>query len=665
MKKLVVIFSLFFAFPLWGQQTLSKEQILDSLQTHDYPEKIGFQFELVRMYMRTNPDTAKYLLDKYYKEGAEFYNPKNKIIHHQLKGYTYYFEAKFDSAVSQLEKSVKYAEASPFEDKEVLLPSLYNALGVMYQRWGYGVKAAEYTSKAIAIHNENKNTKGAAVGYNNLSALYREQKEFKRAIEAGKKAAAMHVQLKDTLQFAGSYNNIGLAFNDLHQRDSARFYFELSLSFRDSAVDPRGFSNVLNNLGLLYVKEGELSRGKDLFDKALQTRAKYQDEYGMAKCYLNLVDWAIAVKDYQGAKAYIDKAEALSHGIGSLSFQIELLDKKLDVLEYLKDYKAVTKEYKEFLTLRDSLYNIDRGREIGKMEAEMESALAKNELEALKRENEIDEQTIKFLFLVGCIMTLLALVLVYVGIRLRRQKDKLNELHETLEENHAEVVKEAEERSQILSYMSHEIRTPLGGIISLAMLNQDETDSKMVHENNQMILDAGYQLLEMINKVLDFARIESGKVALDLKTIWVYDSWAKALELFQSMASEKGLSLQNNCSKEVAILADPDLFQMLASNFVSNAIKYCDKGSITINSWIETGNVVMSITDTGIGMSEEDLTRLFQAYTRVGDTNSTNRQGTGLGLTLSLRIAQLHHGDIRVESEKGKGTTFYITWPLS
>lgn len=648
-----------------GQENLSKEQVLDSIQMLDYPKKINFQFELVRMYMRTNPDTALFLLNNYYESGGSKYRAKDQVIHYQLKGYTYYFESKFDSAVSNLEKSVNYAESTSFEDKEKLLPALYNALGVMYQRWGYGVKAAEYTSKAIAIHNDKGNKEGAAVGYNNLSALYREQKEFKRAIEAGKKAAGLHIELKDTLQFAGSYNNIGLAFDDLNQRDSAKYYYELSLSFRDSIKDPRGFSNVLNNLGLLYIKEGDLDRGKRFVDKSLHTRKKYNDQFGMAKCYLNLVDWAVANNNYSVARSYIEQAELLTQKVGSLSFQIELLDKKLHVLELLEDYKGVASEYKEFLNLRDSLYNIDRGREIGKMEAEMESVLAKKELEGLKRENEIDEQIIRSLFFVGSILSLLIIVLIYVGIRLRKQKNKLNELHETLEENHAEVVKEAEERSEILSYMSHEIRTPLGGIISLARLNQDEESPQVVHENNEMILTAGYQLLEMINKVLDFARIESGKVALDLKTLWVHDAWEKALELHQIAADKKGLVLQNKVSKQITILADPDLFQMLTSNFVSNAIKYCDSGSVTIDSKVENNHVVMSIADTGIGMSKEDLNKLFQAYSRVGDVNSTNRQGTGLGLTLSLRIAQLHQGNITVESQKGIGTTFFITWPLA
>ncbi len=664
MKKFAFILSLLITSTLWGQETLSKENVLDSIQTLDYPKRINFQFELVRMYMRTNPDTAQYLLDDFYLKGIEFYSPKDQVVHHQLKGYTYYFEAKFDSAVSQLEKSVYYAEATSFDDKEKMLPSLYNALGVMYQRWGYGVKAAEYTSKAIAIHNDNNNLEGAAVGYNNLSALYREQKEFKRAIDAGKKAAALHTELKDTLQFAGTFNNIGLAFDDLKQRDSAKFYYELSLSFRDSTKDPRGFSNVLNNLGLLYIKEGDLDQGKRLIEKSLGTRMNYNDRFGMAKCYLNLVDWAVAIGNYSKAKTYIDQAESLAHEVGSLSFQIELLEKKLHVLELLQDYKGVSDEYKEFLSLRDSLYNIDRGREIGRMEAEMESALSKKELEALKRETEIDEQIIRSLFFVGSILTLLIIVLIYVGVRLRKQKNELNELHETLEENHAEVVKEAEERSEILSYMSHEIRTPLGGIISLARLNQDEESPQVIHENNEMILSAGYQLLEMINKVLDFARIESGKVALDQKTIWINDAWSKTLDLHQPAADKKGLVLTNNCSKQIAVSADPDLFQMLTSNFVSNAIKYCDKGSVTIDSRVEKDQVIMSVTDTGIGMSKDDLSKLFQAYSRVGDVNSTNRQGTGLGLTLSLRIAQLHHGNITVNSQKGVGTTFFISWPL-
>ena len=638
----------------------------DSIKASHYPEKSKFQFDLAKTYLGENPDTVHQMMVEYYLEGLQFHSVKNQAIYQQIRGYAFYYQSKFDSAVDRLEKAVKVAETDPDDpDIQTLLPSLYNAIGVMYQRWGYGVKAAEATTRAVAFHNKKGNKSGAAVGYNNLCALYREQKEFDEAIVCGHKAVALHLELRDTLNFAGSYNNLGLVFEDLSQLDSAQYYYELSLQYRDSEVDPRGYSNVLNNLGNLYVKAGRFAEGKELIDKSLAVRIQYNDKYGMAKSYINLTEWALQSKRYNLAKEHITKAEELSQGIGSLTFLLELAEKRVSVLENSKDYKEGMIAYKEFMELRDSLYNVDRGREIARMEAEMQNALNQADLEALTQEALINDRVIRFQYIAGGILIVLVLGLVWFGTRMKKQKQLLDILHKELEVNHALALKEAEERSEILTYMSHEIRSPLGGIISLAKLSEDEDSLETVKEHNELILASGYRLLEMIKKVLDFARIESGKVALDVQTIWVKDSADKALSMQSLEISEKHLETHNHSPSNISINADQELFQMMINNLVSNAVKYTDKGEVSILSEGKPEGVYIRVKDSGIGMSKESQGKLFQPYSRVGGTASTNRQGTGLGLTLAGRIAQLHGGNITVSSQLGKGTEFVVFWPNS
>jgi signal transduction histidine kinase/Tfp pilus assembly protein PilF len=664
LKKVWVAIACICSVGLWAQGP--REALRDSIEASHYPQKTKFQYDLAKTYLSENPDTVHTLLVEAYLEGLQFQTVKNEAVYEQIRGYAFYYQSKFDSAVARLERAVAVAEKhEDDEDIQTLLPSLYNAIGVMYQRWGYGVKAAEATTRAVAFHNKMGNKAGAAVGYNNLCALYREQKEFEEAIECGRKAVVLHLELKDTVNFAGSYNNIGLVYQDLKQLDSAQFYYELSLKYRDPKVDPRGYGNVLNNLGDLYVKSGRLEEGKELIERGLDVRSQYQDKYGMAKSYVNLTEWALRSKKYDVAADYISKAEELSEGIGSLSFSLELAEKKVSVLEMSGKYKEGLESYKVFMQLRDSLYNVDRGRDIARMEAEMENALNEAELVALTKEAEKDDKIIRYQYAVGAVLILFILGLVFVGNRIRKQKAQLDVLHSELEANHAIALKEAEERAEILSYMSHEIRSPLGGIISLAKLSEDEESMDTVKEHNELILASGYQLLEMIKKVLDFARIESGKVALDLQTVWVKDATDKALSMQSLEISEKHLETNNHSQSNISINADQELFQMMINNLVGNAVKYTDKGLVSISTEANSDGVYIKISDSGLGMSAEDQRKLFQPYSRVGGKGSTSRQGTGLGLTLAMRIAQLHGGNITVKSQLGKGSEFVVFWPIA
>ncbi|MBD1822786.1 response regulator [Cyanobacteria bacterium FACHB-DQ100] len=263
----------------------------------------------------------------------------------------------------------------------------------------------------------------------------------------------------------------------------------------------------------------------------------------------------------------------------------------------------------------------------------------------------------------------------YVGIvqdisdRIRNEEER-NRISEALY-----VAKEAAEaanrsKSQFLANMSHELRTPLNAIIGYSeILQEDAIDLGYddIQPDLQKIRNAGKHLLDLINDILDISKIEAGKMELYLETF--------AIELLvdEIEATIQPLITQNNNTLKIIkvnslgdICADLTKVRQVLLNLLSNAAKFAENGTITlsIQEHRSDGWVELAIADTGIGMTAEQISHLFEAFTQA-DTSTTRKYGgTGLGLAISRRFCQMMGGDITVESEIGKGSTFTVRLPL-
>ncbi|MBP1908650.1 PAS domain-containing sensor histidine kinase [Methanolobus bombayensis] len=224
-------------------------------------------------------------------------------------------------------------------------------------------------------------------------------------------------------------------------------------------------------------------------------------------------------------------------------------------------------------------------------------------------------------------------------------------------------------KNEFLANMSHELRTPLNSVIGFAdvlmsQVSGEINDKQAKYINN--ISHSGKHLLNIINEILDISKIESGKMRLYKENISVIETFAEIIATLQHTASRKEIKLDvNPWPENECVYADKAKLKQVLYNLVGNAIKFTNEGgSVTIGTKNDGEFIHISVTDTGIGISSEGMKKLFKPFTQLESFESRSHEGTGLGLALSRELVELHGGNIRVESEPGKGSTFTFTLPV-
>ncbi len=270
----------------------------------------------------------------------------------------------------------------------------------------------------------------------------------------------------------------------------------------------------------------------------------------------------------------------------------------------------------------------------------------------------------KILVVVGIIF----LMITYWHFTLKREieRRKQAEIDSSIAKEKAEKANNA--KSTFLASMAHELRTPMNAILGFSQLiKMDSRDDSTTDSVNE-IIGAGKHLLELINQLLDLSKIESGTAKLSISAHSLNRLVGECLSTIGPIADSNSISIMNHidASSEIYIAVDKTRFRQVVLNLLSNAIKYnCEAGSVTIEVDIRDENFVsLSVTDTGKGLTDKQKKHLFNAYDRVGAEKS-DIEGTGLGLVISKDLVELMDGEIGVESELGKGTTFWITMPIA
>jgi signal transduction histidine kinase/DNA-binding response OmpR family regulator len=228
----------------------------------------------------------------------------------------------------------------------------------------------------------------------------------------------------------------------------------------------------------------------------------------------------------------------------------------------------------------------------------------------------------------------------------------------------------ARAKAEFLATMSHEIRTPMNGVIGMTDLLKRTKLTKEQSEYVDTIRISGDNLLTVINDILDYSKIEQGKMEMDMQSFDVIEACEDVLALLFSSAAKKKIELLFHYDTQIPryIISDPHRLKQILVNLINNAIKFTEKGEVVLNitqkKSVNGDFIVFQIKDTGIGIAKDKLDKLFQSFSQADASIARRFEGTGLGLAISKQLVTLLGGEIGLESEVNMGSTFYFTLPV-
>lgn len=257
---------------------------------------------------------------------------------------------------------------------------------------------------------------------------------------------------------------------------------------------------------------------------------------------------------------------------------------------------------------------------------------------------------------------------------LRAELDETNQgvlaLYAELDTQAEELRQASDLKSRFLSYMSHEFRTPLGSILSIASLLTDELDGPLSPEQHKQVAfvsTAARELSDMVNDLLDLAKIEAGRISISPAWFDMFDLFSALRGMFRPIVDTTAvdLILEEPVGLPKLYTDDKKLAQILR-NFISNSLKFTQRGEVRVSARLENEREVrFAVSDTGIGIPAELHAALFEDFVQVDSPLQKRLRGTGLGLSLCKRFAELLGGRVGLESEPGVGSTFYVVIPIA
>ena len=247
-----------------------------------------------------------------------------------------------------------------------------------------------------------------------------------------------------------------------------------------------------------------------------------------------------------------------------------------------------------------------------------------------------------------------------LATNLNRMNDELGRLYEALETA-------SQHKSEFLATMSHELRTPLNAIIGFSQVLKEQMYGDLNAKQADYVddvLSSGQHLLTLINDILDLAKVEAGRMELQPTTFDLPEVFETAVSMVRERATRQRLGLTMAVDPSVGLLeADERKVKQILFNLLTNAVKFTPAGGqVTLAASVVDDQIEISVRDTGVGINDEDQVKIFEEFYQVG--RAKTQEGTGLGLALTRRLVELHHGRLRVESEPGVGSIFTVTLPL-
>ncbi len=593
-------------------------------------------------------------------------------------GFQYWGQGKFSESLKYFKGALKIREA--LNMREPVGNSL-NSIGSAYWKTGNYLKAMEYFQKSLRIREEMNDEIGMIISWNNIGTIYQKLQYFDNAEKLYNNSLEIAVKINYDFGIAYSYYNFGLLNLDKEELDKSLSYFFQSYAIAENMLTQNLRTMILYYIGFVYEKKLNYKKAEDYYNNALNIAEQTRDKHAKSLIYQGLSRTNLALNNLKVAENYLNKGHlfALEESFLEilrdnylLYYKINLgFNKKLAALEYHKLYAEMEDSlYKA--GLRNSISNMMIKYEIEKTESEKQ--LLQSEKQLIEKEKDF-QITLRNLFIALTVLALImALVLVYFYLfrlktskRIEEQKHELEKLNEQLNVQNSQLLELNKNKDRLFSLIAHDLKSPFHSLLGFSELLKSEVDEMSKDEIKEYaanIHESGVKLLTLIQNLLDWAKGQLQKVTISRDEFDLCSVINDAINIYQKIADAKHVRLVNKCSNEVIISADKNMIESVVRNLISNAIKFTDtSGIVEAKLKTENNSVLLSIKDTGVGMDEKTLSKIFKLDMTFSLPGTKNEKGTGLGLNLCKEFIEKNEGKIWAESKPGEGSEFFISIP--
>jgi signal transduction histidine kinase len=681
-KSIVILFGLLLCLVLPGLS--QSDPRIDSLE-NELSKKIQ---DTTRVSILTDLADAYTFVNfqksfEYAKQASELANEINnfklKIRANRILGLNYHLEGDYTTALDYEIRCLQLAIA--FNDSSNIGLSHSN-IGNYYHELGEYDEAYYYLTQAYKIlQSSAKNINDSVtmnIALHNVGRVFKELGQFEVALRHLRLSQKISEQINDIEGRPYSLDEIGDVELRMKNYDSALYY--LTSSIREGRriiakepftsikeLQPRTFSKIAKT----YLHIGNYGKAFAYYDSTFKIHELTGNKYGIAEVELGRGSVYAKQEKYDEAMRYIEKAASLAQEINARVLEIACYNQLSILWEKRGDYKKSLEYFKQFKTLDDSLFSNEMQQKLLRDQIRFEIATRDDQIAALTRLEETQKSELKKTELIrNILVVVIALtgILLFSVYRSGQRRKQINALllqhQEETEKRSKELEQLNEVKDKFFSIISHDLRSPINALAGLMDLLDKGAIAQ--HELPVAIKELRTRFnhtRSLMNNLLDWTVLQMDKMNLQAGNVPLRKIVEENIELVGSIQNKK-IKMVNSVPENATGYADSNTINLVIRNLMTNAIKFTnDGGEITVSAESTGTEWVMSVRDNGIGMNTEIQKKLFDKINPYSTRGTANEKGTGLGLILCKEFVEKNGGRIWVESEEGKGSTFWFTVP--
>lgn len=607
-----------------------RKALVSAQDAYDICKNLNFEEGKVKALITMGE--SLYALSEFELALQKFYEALSPALEQDNKKYEaeiYHWIGNINQSLSSYQTSLEFYFKSLNIKKDLpdkLSEALtLNNIGIVYKLMNNYPKALEYYLRSLSLKEEFGDRKTVANTLNNIGLMYSTLGENKKSNEYLFKSLKFIDRDNSLSDEANVLNNIGVNYKALGNYGKALNYFDESMDIIKITHKKDDEANVLNNIGTIFSLLNKEDKAIEKFTECLDITKSIGDRKGEASSYLNLGVSHLNLKNYSVAQNYLIQAIELAGTIKAKDIRMSGNYHLAELYEAISNYEEALRYYKKFHDLERELFNTDSHLKSKGLIAQYESEKNRKEYEAAREKN----------------------------VELEQMIHKLDILNE--------------EKDHYISIISHDLRDPLSaiyGITDLVLSEQDTTSKEELLEYITSINQSSTKVLKILKHLLRINEIESGKLDVHTENLSFLSIVNSVVNDYKIRSDAKNININFNNQIDYTIVGDRNSLSSVFSNLISNAIKYSPKDkNIFINSSFKDGYVLTEIKDEGPGFTMKDKEKIFQKFAKLSARPTGGEDSIGLGLSLVKKLVNINNGKVWVESEQGKGASFFIKLP--